>query len=386
MSVASNVATDTVESKGFDDPDLTRNAKFLKLNAECVRECRVEAAITLAAIYRQSGTKGNYNKIEDIAAMTGVHRDTVGRHFKKLEEHGWIDRKGRQRRRTVTRAVSKRALSPSSSEEWNLKLPVWSLALDLKPSELLLLAISFHRVTGLTNDLDGMPDDCFHDPYEYEWTMKHITELTGLTRNSVKNSRQSLIERGMLADETIYGKVVLIPRSHHNEFENVFVTEDAFDGLDLSRVGLLCQKCRSGVSKVPSQSVKSAGCSDLNDPDLNDPKILNAETAVPACVSSSISLEEERKVKTTKRPFHRRLIALSGRKPSRCDDNQWKNSLDGLIKNGHDPKEIERVFLFAKNKDKWFSSVDPKREFPIRHFARCYSSLSKRACRQGQAA
>lgn len=214
------------------DVDVSRNAEYLRLPPDCVRECGLREAITFAAFYRYAGKKSNFTCVRKIAELTGTAMRTTERHLAKLERLGWIDNHGRKGtgRRTATRQVSSLG---RVSDEWELVLPLYSLTLNLKPASLALLAVSFHRTRGITNAVNGCNDNLHTGVWmddEFQFSVKGLSERLGMSANSIRAGYQQLREMGLIDPAEIEpGKVCLVPRlgDHlENEDDAYLVTEE----------------------------------------------------------------------------------------------------------------------------------------------------------------
>ncbi|QDV43419.1 hypothetical protein Enr13x_32750 [Stieleria neptunia] len=194
--------------------DRSRDAEYFRLNSECMRECGVGAALTLAAFYRIAGRGKFFRTLSVIMKRTRFSDSSTKRHMKVLEDCGWIENFGRQRRRTPTRAITDRVLD--GANDWAMVLPEWVLDLDLKESELALISISFHRVRGMSNSENGDLGAwlCIDASAEFTWSTKWVASLTGLSPKSIRSARASLVARGMIEDsDQPRGKIVVVPRT-----------------------------------------------------------------------------------------------------------------------------------------------------------------------------
>ncbi len=409
--IVQNEQTTNKPSINLSEVDFTRNAKYLRLFTECAKECGVEAAVTLAVFaWKTSEGKYYFGELGVLATLSGVSEPTIDRHMAKLEKHGYIKNHGRQSRRTATRSIPMDVHRRMKCADWQLKLPIWALALGMSRGELMLLAISFHRTTGI------LGDDTSFDRWEsikdgeYDWTMKWIVERTGLTEKTIRSSRKKLVERGLISDEyDTYGRICLTPTSDYVS-ESVYVTSDMLSDMDTRYVGLLDTDEQShrpeGKSdarprvKVMLGNGKSDASTICMTSDLYDPNDLYAVTNATEYKKETSSKEEEDKTteedkplseddpptpfaspKPTEggRPLWSKLVHLSGRTTYHSNKEVWKFSIDSLINQGRTPSEIERVFLYAIKQDRWFSKVDSKRDFPIGHFVKNFDSLIAKA-------
>ncbi|GAA4465344.1 hypothetical protein [Novipirellula rosea] len=252
-----------------DDIDLgpahPHDVPYLRLSSECVRECGIGPAITLAVYFSTGGSKWNFRSIETLGLVeiTGFGGATIDRHLRKLIESGWMEKGSRKGtgRRTPTRRLTPKF--QRHDRDLSLVLPTWALDSGLSLSALVLVAKMWSAVRGKTHAREGIEEgtrlireSIGSLATEYTWRISTLMQATGISRKSVKNARQSLVDAGVINGDDSDdrpGYISLVPV--------IDVTEMG----DLLIGGPMCKKRGLGVSKMRfgsrGVSVKNEVCS-----------------------------------------------------------------------------------------------------------------------------
>ncbi|EMI20578.1 hypothetical protein RMSM_02496, partial [Rhodopirellula maiorica SM1] len=89
--------TTTIDTAADIDarPPHPHDVPYLRLSSECVRECGIGPAITMAVYYQQAGASWNFRKLETLGLVkiTGFGIATIKRHLTQLTKHGWIGKR-----------------------------------------------------------------------------------------------------------------------------------------------------------------------------------------------------------------------------------------------------------------------------------------------------
>ena len=161
------------------------------------------AAQTLAAMRRLASEDGKMfacrQKIADAACLSEA---TVKRHVATLVAEGWVRRRGREERRSVTYRLASEVMNRQSEKRFAL-LPRWAARMLPRWSDRAVFAavVSRDSLAGWIEEQDLGPDDggdaCdLHGRRQF--SERKLAETTGLTTRAIRDAKARLSDGGLI--------------------------------------------------------------------------------------------------------------------------------------------------------------------------------------------
>lgn len=162
-----------------------------------------EASQTLAAVTALAYKKGEtFAGVEVIAEKACLPTRTVERHLKKLVKYQWLDKRGRQGRRTPTYRVPDDLRNSDSRHKFGL-LPRWAATLLPTWAERAVFSLIVARHSLLeTGTPRGGSLELNYGREHY--SIAKLVEDSGLAKRSVITAKQSLVERELISIDSWY--------------------------------------------------------------------------------------------------------------------------------------------------------------------------------------
>ncbi|TWU66895.1 hypothetical protein V7x_24660 [Crateriforma conspicua] len=203
----------------YDHLEIIQAFPIIKIPHGCMVECG-PAAQTMGGILRVT-SRETFRSIAYVANHAILPVTTVKKHLRALADHGYIERQGRQRtdggvlRRTATVKVT----SKSKRDHFGI-LPSW-VSCPFRDGHKLswasraVLSVVLQRLSGIAtaDHIDDLGDAITLDESRFEFGLKYLEDVTGLTRHSVIKAKRELEQYGvtMMHDDGLYGRHIIYP-------------------------------------------------------------------------------------------------------------------------------------------------------------------------------